>query len=120
VRGRGAMSDLERRSNRELDRGGRSHREATLDSYACGDCHRPPNLFMVHDDLWVWHIPGPDLLCLACAQRRLGRAFVAEDFKAGPGMNAWIFEAFERGEDPTCSELAWIGGGGRFRIGKEE
>jgi hypothetical protein len=57
------MSDLERRSNPELDRGDRSRRKATLDSYACGDCHRPPNLFMVHDDLWVWHIPG--LTCSA-------------------------------------------------------
>jgi hypothetical protein len=56
---------------------------------------------MVHDDLWVWHIPGPNVLCLRCAEKRLGRAFVASDFRADLPVNAWIVDAFSCGIDPA-------------------
>ena len=36
------------------------------------------------DDLWVWHIAGPDILCLSCAEGRLGRCFTPRDFKRVP------------------------------------
>ena len=61
----------------------------------CDDCAETnPRLFMVRDDLWVWAIPGPDLLCLTCAEKRLGRPFVKEDFELDLPVNQWVFEAF--------------------------
>jgi hypothetical protein len=48
----------------------------------CGDCMAEnPKIFVVQDDLWCWHIPGPDFLCLSCVEKRLGRPFRIEDFK---------------------------------------
>ena len=68
----------------------------------CGDCKHPdPKMFMVQDDLWVWHIGGPDLLCLPCAERRLGRPFREVDFKLCPA-NDWVFEAFGSGLRPAA------------------
>ena len=68
----------------------------------CGDCGRNPFAhFMVHNDLWVWHIPGPEYLCLPCAEKRLGRAFVPGDFPASIKLNRWVLEAFARGTHPT-------------------
>ena len=61
---------------------------------SCGDCKDPcPRVFMVQDDLWVWHIQGPDILCLWCAEKRLGRPFTPFDFTDCPA-NLWVFEAF--------------------------
>ncbi len=61
----------------------------------CGDCAEPhPRLFMVQDDLWVWSIRGPELLCSPCAERRLGRLFTKADFQAVP-VNDWVFEMLE-------------------------
>jgi hypothetical protein len=61
----------------------------------CGDCKmQNPRFFAVHDDLWCWHIPGPDLLCLSCAQVRLGRPFTLADFKPGIPVNEWVIAAF--------------------------
>jgi|GEM_PF-4129951 len=63
----------------------------------CGDCKRPnPAPFMVNDDLWVWRISGPNLLCLECAEIRLGRAFTAHNFKRDLPVNDWVFAAFRR------------------------
>jgi hypothetical protein len=62
---------------------------------ACGDCGEPhPRPFMVHGDLWVWSILGPDILRLACAERRLGRPFTRSNFKADVPANEWVFELF--------------------------
>jgi hypothetical protein len=42
----------------------------------CGDClAENPKIFVVQDDLWCWHIPGLDFLCLSCVEKRLGRPF---------------------------------------------
>jgi hypothetical protein len=61
----------------------------------CGDCKAEnPKVFVVQDDLWCWHIPGPNLLCLLCAEKRLGRRFTPGDFKRVPA-NDWVFDAFE-------------------------
>ncbi len=49
---------------------------------------------MVQDDLWVWSIRGPELLCFTCAERRLGRPFTKADFKAVP-VNDWVFRMLE-------------------------
>jgi len=63
----------------------------------CGDCMAEnPKVFVVQDDLWCWHIPGPNLLCLLCAEKRLGRPFTPGDFKPIPA-NAWVFETFSAG-----------------------
>lgn len=51
---------------------------------------------MVNDDLWVWRISGPNLLCLECAEIRLGRAFTAHNFKRDLPVNDWVFAAFRR------------------------
>jgi hypothetical protein len=56
----------------------------------------------VLDDLWVWHIAGPDILCLSCAEVRLGRCFTPRDFKRVPA-NDWLFEAFKSGVPPRES-----------------
>ena len=61
---------------------------------SCGDCMAEnPKVFVVQDDLWCWHIAGPNLLCLLCAEKRLGRRFTPGDFKPIP-PNAWVFETF--------------------------
>ena len=73
------------------------------DTSSCGDCKQShPKLFMVQDDLWVWHIAGSDLLCLPCAEQRLGRPFQEGDFKLRP-VNDWVFEAFGSGLRPVAS-----------------
>ncbi len=70
----------------------------------CGDCkHSSPKLFMVQDELWVWHIAGPGLLCLHCAEQRLGRPFQEMDFKLCPA-NDWVLEAFGSGLRPATSK----------------
>jgi hypothetical protein len=62
----------------------------------CGDCKQPyPKFFVVKDDLWVWHIPGPALLCLSCAEKTLGRPFQAEDFKP-LAINRWVLELLDK------------------------
>ena len=67
----------------------------------CGDCKQAsPKLFMVQDDLWVWHIAGPDLLCIHCAEQRLGRPFQKSDFKLC-SVNNWVFKAFASGLWPA-------------------
>ena len=66
----------------------------------CGDCMAEnPKVFVVQDDLWCWHISGPDTLCLLCAEKRLGRPFAQKDFKRVPA-NDWVFEAFGIGVLP--------------------
>jgi hypothetical protein len=56
--------------------------QQTLEVPICGDCGDfYPRLFMVLDDLWVWEIQGPDLLCLKCAERWLRRAILKSDFQ---------------------------------------
>jgi hypothetical protein len=60
----------------------------------CGDCGiENPRVFVVQDDLWCWHISGPDTLCRLCAEKRLGRRFTPGDFKPIPA-NTWVFETF--------------------------
>jgi hypothetical protein len=67
----------------------------------CGDClAENPKIFVVQDDLWCWHIPGPDFLCLSCVEKRLGRPFRIEDFKRVPA-NDWVFAAFSVGNHPA-------------------
>jgi hypothetical protein len=71
----------------------------------CGDCGvENPRMFAVLDDLWVWHIAGPDVLCLSCAEVRLGRCFTPRDFKRVPA-NDWLFEAFKSGVPPRETSL---------------
>jgi hypothetical protein len=66
----------------------------------CGDCMAEnPQVFVVQDDLWCWHIPGHNLLCLLCAEKRLERPFTPGDFKPIP-TNAWVFETFRGGTQP--------------------
>ncbi|MBB5060294.1 hypothetical protein HDF16_005030 [Granulicella aggregans] len=52
---------------------------------------------MVNDDLWVWHISGPDLLCFDWAEIRLGRAFTVHDLKKDLPLNDWVVAAFREG-----------------------
>ena len=58
---------------------------------------KQPNLklFVIKDDLWVWHIPGPDLLCFSCAEKALGRPFQAEDFNP-LAINRWVLDLLEK------------------------
>ena len=66
----------------------------------CDDCNTEnPKVFVVHDDLWCWHISGPDTLCLLCAEKRLGRRFTPGDFKPIPA-NTWAFETLGEGTQP--------------------
>jgi hypothetical protein len=66
----------------------------------CGDCMAEnPQVFVVHDDLWCWHIPGPNLLCLLCEEKRLGHGFTPGDFKRVPA-NDWVFDTFETDRHP--------------------
>ena len=62
----------------------------------CWNCKQPyPKLFVIKDDLWVWHIPGPDLLCFSCAEKALGRPFQAEDFKP-LAINRWVLDLLDK------------------------
>ena len=66
----------------------------------CGDCMAEnPKVFVAQDDLWCWHISGPDTLCLLCAEKRLGRRLAPGDFKPIPA-NTWVFETFRAGTQP--------------------
>ncbi len=57
----------------------------------CGDCKHPsPKLFMVQDEPWVWHIAGPGLLCLHCAEQRPGRPFQESDFSSVRPMTGYL------------------------------
>jgi hypothetical protein len=61
---------------------------------ACADCGvgtiRLGEWYMVNDDVWEqawcgrrkwWHaLPGQEVLCIGCLERRLGRTLVAGDF----------------------------------------
>ena len=53
----------------------------------------------MHDLIWGWYMSGADLLCVACAAKRLGRPVRPDDFKRIP-CKQWVFDAFEDGLDP--------------------
>lgn len=78
------------------------HRPSQKRNGTCTDCGREIGSwqFMARDDLWLWHIPGPNPLCLRCAEFRLGRRFRPDDFKPLP-INNWVFRAFAKGRRPT-------------------
>lgn len=66
----------------------------------CDDCHEDVSgkIFMVHDPLWKQISDGQDpcILCILCAEKRLGRRFEIEDFQTDVRINtAWIY-AIER------------------------
>ena len=80
---------------------------------ACADCGigtiRLGEWYMVNDDVWErawrgrrkwWHrLPGQEVLCIGCLERRLGRTLVACDFIPGIPCN----DANQRGYRRACA-----------------
>jgi hypothetical protein len=69
----------------------------------CDDCREDVSgkIFMVHDALWNKINGGqePCILCILCAEKRLGRRFKVEDFQPSPPCNApWVYAVERYGE----------------------
>jgi len=56
----------------------------------CGEKY--PNIYMVHDKLWLSVAHKKAILCLSCFQKRLGRKVTRDDLK----------------RDVECNELAFL------------
>lgn len=62
-------------------------------THYCIDCGKKyPNIYMVHDALWLSVAAKRDILCLSCFQKRLGRKVTRDDLK----------------RDVECNELAFL------------
>ena len=80
--------------------------------FKCVDCYRVPNCPMLHDHVWLTIAPKKALLCVACAEKRLGRRITLADLlpcvgndwgviiakRAVPTLNISDYEAAHRVE----------------------
>lgn len=69
---------------------------------ACDDCRADVHgkQFMVQDALWTKISRGkePCILCILCAEKRLGRRFEVEDFQSVPANAPWIYAVRRYGQ----------------------
>jgi hypothetical protein len=56
--------------------------------FECVECHRVPNCPMLHDSVWLPIADKKDLLCVVCAEKRLGRKITLADLLPCVG-NDW-------------------------------
>lgn len=69
----------------------RNGKNVLNDSQACLDCRRHGYHYMLNDDVWA-KIGKPDeIFCLPCAQKRLGRGLLPEDFDLESHLNHTVF-----------------------------
>jgi hypothetical protein len=62
----------------------RKHYDWTRDGWVCEDCNdivQPDRMFRFPDPLWLSIAGLDEMLCLPCAEKRLGRSATIEDFE---------------------------------------
>lgn len=65
----------------------------------CNDCKQTwPNLFGLHNHVWLSLAAKKEILCLECTEKRLGRQLTLEDFKDVPVNKDYVYLLRTRGK----------------------
>jgi len=87
-----------------VDKIWKDYKQEIQDSYTCHDCNKHCAVYMLKDKIWrsIWPTYTKDMqaikdenlrhcrLCFRCAEKRLGRKFIVDDFMDRP-VNDIIF-----------------------------
>ena len=69
--------------------------EVDWDCHDCGIDTQDSNYYMVTHDLWDTHGAGESMLCVACLEKRIGRALVIDDFIDCPVNRDFLINRFD-------------------------